>query len=569
MPSKLSIHLNAYPNRVYDVIARMQPSAVKVFNQSSEMNIDAIRAHSPNTIIIYRQYTNLDYHSPADAFFAEIGDTLNKLRGRGILWEGINEPVVNSPDDARALNAWYVRFAELMHAQGEMVAGFCWSTGNPVDFGAVVPHIVEAAAAADVHALHEYYSTWGGEKDWCRYRAFEAALPTHARKPVVITEAGLDDNGDPHTGGYRGKKSYQEYIEILKRYDTLLLQDPYVLGATVYQWGDGSWPSFELAPMIDRLADYVASVGGGAVISKPWPTPGGPQPPPTPTYSFSVSPETITAGQSATLRWDVEGVRAAYLDGQGVAGHGVRVVTPAQTTTYTLRIVFTDNSTKELTATLTVRAAVSYSFSVTPTTITTGQSATLNWDVEGVRAIYLDGQSVAGHGSRIVAPTQTTTYTLRIVFLDGSTKDLTARVTVTTSPTPPLEWDARLDDLGVQLKRTSAPRAWRLISAKYQGPGESGGKHHVYFKALRADGTPARDVKFVVDWVNRDPSDAPAVVTTDAQGEANCPLWAILHPALKDGPYFVLPKTDPGDTVSGLGLPDNQKVNFILTFRYE
>ena len=156
MPSKLSVHLSAYPNRVFDILQKMQPGVVKVFNQSSEMNIDEIRRRCPNAIIVYRQYSNLDYRASADAFFAEISDTLNKLRGRGILWEGINEPVVNSIDDARALNAWYVRFAQLMHAQGELVAGFSWSTGNPTPdkMNMVIPLILQAAAAVDAHAFH-------------------------------------------------------------------------------------------------------------------------------------------------------------------------------------------------------------------------------------------------------------------------------------------------------------------------------------------------------------------------------------------------------------------------------
>ncbi len=217
---------------------------------------------------------HLDYHnSSADDFFAELSDTFHKLRGRGILWEGLNEPVVQSIDDAKLLNAWYVRYTQLMHAQGELVAGFSWSTGNPVSdkLGLVVPYLTEAAAAVDVHAFHEYYSLWGGQWDWARYRNFEAALPAYARKPVVITEAGLDDNGDPYTGGYRPKKSYQEYLEILKAYDAVLMQDPYVLGATVFAWGDWGWPSFEIDPMIDIIANYVASTGGGVVFTKPYP----------------------------------------------------------------------------------------------------------------------------------------------------------------------------------------------------------------------------------------------------------------------------------------------------------
>jgi hypothetical protein len=102
MPSKLSVHLNSYPRNVFDVLERMQPGIVKIFNQSSEMNIDEIRRRCPNTLIVYRHYSARDYREPADRFFNEMRDTLNKLRGRGIIWEGINEPIVETADDARA-----------------------------------------------------------------------------------------------------------------------------------------------------------------------------------------------------------------------------------------------------------------------------------------------------------------------------------------------------------------------------------------------------------------------------------------------------------------------------------
>ncbi len=258
-----------------------------------------------------------------------------------------------------------------------------------------------------------------------------------------------------------------------------------------------------------------------------------------------------------------------YLDGQGVTGHESRVVSPSATTTYTLEVDLLDNNHIDLYATLTVMGMPPppvYSFSVTPDLIVAGQTATLRWDVEGVRAVYVDGQGVTGHGSRTIAPEQTTTYTLHIVLLDGSTKDLTATISVT--PRSSLEWDPRLDDLGVQLKRTTAPHAWRLVSAKYQGPEESGGKHHVFFKAIQTDGSPKQGVRFVIDWINRASSDAPAIVETDANGEANCPLWATMDPARKDGIYFTLPATEPGDTVSGLGLPSGENVNFVLQYQY-
>jgi hypothetical protein len=361
MPSKLSIHLSAYPPQAFDVLGKMQPGIVKVFNNNSEMNIDEIRRRC-GALIVYREYVDLDYHQSADAFYFKIKNSIDKLRGRGILWEGLNEPVTSSIDDAKALNAWYVRFAQIMHSEGERVAGFSWSTGNPTpaQWDSVVPYVVDAAAAVDVHAFHEYYNPRAPGADWGQYRKFERAMPPEARKPVVITECGYDDSGQP-SGGYQGKISNDQYIQILKQYDQVLLQDPYVLGATIYQWGDGAWPSFDLGPIINQLSDYVVSAGQGYHIPQPWPVPifG-------PVRTFTAAPSTIVKGQPATLQWQVDAAQSVTLNGAPVAASGSMTVQPTQTTTYVLHIVNPDGTTQDLTATVTVVV------STTPIIVSTG-----------------------------------------------------------------------------------------------------------------------------------------------------------------------------------------------------
>jgi len=66
------------------------------------------------------------------------------------------------------------------------------------------------------------------------------------------------------------------------------------------------------------------------------------------------------------------------------------------------------------------------SFTVSPTAISAGESSTLSWSVSGATTLAIDQGigSVLGKGSQVVAPTQTTTYTLT---LNGS---LSAQVTV-------------------------------------------------------------------------------------------------------------------------------------------
>ena len=394
MPSKLSIHVSGFGDRTYEMLQRIQPSVVKVFNVSSEQNIDEIKRRCPNTVIIYRQYTLRNYWGPADDFYNDLKDTLVKLKGRGILWEGLNEPVIQNINEAQALNAWYVRFAQLMHAQGELVAGFSWSTGNPVPsvLSQTISYMVDAAAACDVHAFHEYYNRKYGTQDWARYRVFEQALPAHARKPVIITEAGFDDDGNPYTGGYRGKITDQQYLDLLKQYDAVLMQDPYVLGATVYQWGDYGWPSFEIDPMMEIFSQHVLSIGQGVVLPKPWPLPAFATD--VPTYTFFASPYSVVEGQSSTLTWDAENVTALFLDGQQVPLHGTRIVSPTQNTTYTLRVLFMDGTSKEVGATVSVvkKSLEIVSVTFSPTNLKVGELLTVSVTVKNGSTMPIETQ---------------------------------------------------------------------------------------------------------------------------------------------------------------------------------
>jgi hypothetical protein len=90
------------------------------------------------------------------------------------------------------------------------------------------------------------------------------------------------------------------------------------------------------------------------------PTPTSPPPTASPTASTSPSIDfradktDLEVWECTTLRWDVENVRAVYLDDRGVVGHGTREVCPNDTTTYTLRVVFHDGSTEDQTLTITL-----------------------------------------------------------------------------------------------------------------------------------------------------------------------------------------------------------------------
>ncbi len=99
-------------------------------------------------------------------------------------------------------------------------------------------------------------------------------------------------------------------------------------------------------------------------------------------------------------------------------------------------------------------------FVANPTSITQGQCSTLRWDVEGVREIYFEGVGVTGHEQRQQCPTQTTTYTLRVVFADGSTQNYTATVTVTGAEEDGQSPAAPTNLRVISTTKTTARLAW-------------------------------------------------------------------------------------------------------------
>jgi peptidoglycan-associated lipoprotein len=84
------------------------------------------------------------------------------------------------------------------------------------------------------------------------------------------------------------------------------------------------------------------------------PPPPPPPPPPAPTASISVNPNSIQAGQSASLTWQTSNATDVSIDGIGaVQPNGSQAVTPTDSTTYHLTAKGAGGS-QEATARLTV-----------------------------------------------------------------------------------------------------------------------------------------------------------------------------------------------------------------------
>jgi len=200
---------------------------------------------------------------------------------------------------------------------------------------------------------------------------------------------------------------------------------------------------------------------------------------------FYASPQTIGAGQQATLNWGlVQNASAVFLQlpnkTEGVASPGSRTVKPDTTTTYTL-VAYCGNNQAAISTRVNVQGGCSGApkfngFTANPSTIQKGQSSTLSWGlVTNATSVVLqtpDGNSgVPTPGQLVVKPNKTTTYTL-VASCNNSSTQLSVTVQVSApkpTPTPTPQNQTAIRD--VQIQKTGKG-AWTL-TIQYFWNGES------------------------------------------------------------------------------------------------
>jgi hypothetical protein len=134
---------------------------------------------------------------------------------------------------------------------------------------------------------------------------------------------------------------------------------------------------------------------------------------------FAASPVNISPGQQSTLSWTTSGATQVTISGLGSQPlNGSATVSPAQTTSYTLTATSSDNKTVTAVVTVTVGAGTVpqvLQFVANPSTVSTGQSSQLCWQVSGATSIAIapgGGSNLNPTGCIAVSPSATTTYTL-------------------------------------------------------------------------------------------------------------------------------------------------------------
>ncbi len=160
---------------------------------------------------------------------------------------------------------------------------------------------------------------------------------------------------------------------------------------------------------------------------------------PAATVSVSANPSSINLGSSFTLTWSSTNATACTgYHGGSYGTSGSLSITPSSAGTYTTGMQCTGSggSSPMQTSSVSVGAAGTpaiTSFSSSPTSITSGQSATLSWSTSNAYGCSASN-GWSGYentsGSQKVSPTQTTTYTLTCYDTTGNVKSSPQSVTV-------------------------------------------------------------------------------------------------------------------------------------------
>jgi peptidoglycan-associated lipoprotein len=152
-----------------------------------------------------------------------------------------------------------------------------------------------------------------------------------------------------------------------------------------------------------------------------------------PKVQLQVSRDQIQQGEDVRLTWTSKDAKAVSINGESVDKAGAKVYTPSSTTTYT---AVATRGKKEARDSKTVGVtprppSPSITISADQDAIEKGQSTTLRWRSTNADEVTItDLGVVPSSGSRVVSPSQSTTYTASAKG-PGGVESATARVTVT------------------------------------------------------------------------------------------------------------------------------------------
>src|SRR5215813_1173704 len=170
-----------------------------------------------------------------------------------------------------------------------------------------------------------------------------------------------------------------------------------------------------------------------------------------PKVQLQVSRDRIQQGEDVRLTWTSKDAKKITINGEAVDKNGSKAYTPPDTTTYTAVATRGDKEARDAkTVTVTPRPSKpTISITADQSAITRGQSTTLRWNsTNSDRVTITDLGTVPTSGSRVVSPSQSTTYAATASGPGGS-DTASARVTVTEETRPEPDRPRTLSNPGI------------------------------------------------------------------------------------------------------------------------
>lgn len=293
MASKLGIHVNVPTDedRFVEFCRVARPAAILHLDLGNTPFARRVRAVSPETLIVGRKWFSSQSLTNPEG---KADDAAGSILGSSCAREGLIDTFVGyneiGPHPTHDYMRFQVRLAQRLHDAGMKYGAGSWSVGCPAIEDWESNWIREVLRVSDYIAVHEYCAPRMDDargldaakpgEGWftLRYRKWYPDLPSDCKKPLLITECGIDSGAahwDPAAqGGWRSFTTPQGYLDQLKWYDGHLQADDYVLGAMIFCCGthDPTWDTFDVkGEMLDLLQNYLVEEQEAGDVVVPYP----------------------------------------------------------------------------------------------------------------------------------------------------------------------------------------------------------------------------------------------------------------------------------------------------------
>ncbi len=238
-----------------------KPRLVKLVDVSPAY-VAQVRAQvGPNCLIIVRWVAGQSLDAPeyrAQEWFERYRDAMQAMAAVGgkIAFESYNEV----PDQlASAYCRFEVERLQRMHVAGLHAVVGNFSVGTPdLPTWDIYRPMLQAMHGGDLLGLHEYWSDSADLSNMWHVGRWRL-LPQLDGIPIVVTECGRDVVEGQGAAGWRRTCNADEFLADLRVYNSILMQQDRILGATVFGGGKiySPWQPFEVNDIWPRVvAEY-------------------------------------------------------------------------------------------------------------------------------------------------------------------------------------------------------------------------------------------------------------------------------------------------------------------------